>query len=136
MKGSDNMTEIVKETITTQTNASDTATNSPSSGMATTSQTVEYIVYFFFGVLEILLAFRLLLKLMGASISSSFVNWIYSLSGIFIVPFEGVFRRGYAQGVETTSVLEPSTIVAILVYGVLAWGTTKLVRILSGEKQQ
>jgi len=50
------------------------------------------------------------------------VSLIYGLSGIFILPFEGIFRKGYAQGLETTSVLEPSVLVAIIVYAILAWG--------------
>lgn len=102
---------------------------------ATKSQTTEYLIYLFFGALEILLAFRLVLKFMGASTSSTFVTWIYGLSRIFILPFEGIFRRGLNQGLETTSVLEPSTLVAIIVYSILAWGIVKLVRVLSGEKQ-
>ncbi|OGC68396.1 hypothetical protein A2415_01410 [candidate division WWE3 bacterium RIFOXYC1_FULL_39_7] len=104
--------------------------------MATSFQTIEYLIYFFFGTLEILLAFRLVLKLTGASIASGFVGLIYSLTGVFILPFEGIFRRGYTQGIETTSVLEPSTLVAIIVYAVLAWGIVNLIRIFSGEKQQ
>jgi hypothetical protein len=64
------------------------------------------------------------------------VGLIYGLSGIFILPFEGIFRRGYAQGAETASVFEPSTLVAIIVYAVLAWGIVKLIKILSGEQQQ
>ncbi|OGM55839.1 hypothetical protein A3E46_00075 [Candidatus Woesebacteria bacterium RIFCSPHIGHO2_12_FULL_46_16] len=103
---------------------------------ATSFQTVEYLVYFFFGALEILLAFRLVLKLTGASMASAFVGLIYGLTGIFILPFEGIFRRGFAQGIETTSVLEPSTLVAIIVYGFLAWGIIKLLRILSGKQEQ
>ncbi len=118
------MAEIVKETITSAKRE------------ATGSQTVEYLVYFFFGALEILLAFRLVLKLMGASLSSTFVGLIYGLTGIFILPFEGIFRRGFTQGVETTSVLEPSTLIAVIVYAVLAWGIVKLIRILSGEQQK
>jgi len=129
------MAEITKETITTQENTSDSVVNVSPTKEATNSQTVEYVVYFFFGVIEVLLAFRLILKLMGASVSSFFVRFIYSVTGIFILPFEGIFRRGFAQGVETTSVLEPSTLVAIIVYVVLAWGIVKLVRISSGEKQ-
>lgn len=66
---------------------------------------------------------------------SGFVGFIYILSGIFIMPFEGIFRRGFNQGIETTSVLEPSTIVAMLVYAILTWGIIKLVRISSGEQQ-
>ena len=134
------MTEIAKETITTQgSNVApvvNTTTKSVSSkSEATSSQTIEYIIYFLFGALEVLLAFRLVLKLMGASLASAFVGLIYGLSGIFILPFEGIFRRWFSQGVETTSVLEPSTIVAIIVYAVLAWGIVKLARIFSGEKQ-
>jgi hypothetical protein len=109
--------------------------NTPVKSKATGSQTVEYLVYFLFGVLEILLAFRLVFKLTGASLSSSFVGLIYGLTGIFIAPFEGIFHRGFAQGVETTAVLEPSTLVAIIVYAVAAWGIVKLVRILSGDQQ-
>lgn len=102
---------------------------------ASNSQTTEYLVYYFFGALEILLAFRLVLKLAGASIVSGFVKMIYGLTGIFTWPFEGIFRRAFSQGVETTSVLEPATIMALLVYAIVAWGIVKLVRISSGEQQ-
>ena len=119
------MTEITKETVTSQGKAPE----------ATNSQTIEYLVYFFFGALDILLAFRLVLKIMGASMASGFVKLVYGLSGVFILPFEGIFRRWFAQGVETSSVFEPSTLVAIAVYAVLAWGTVKLIRIFSGEQQ-
>jgi len=124
------MTEIVKETTTTQGD-----NTSPVKREATSFQTVEYLIYLFFGVLEILLSFRLVFKLMGASISSTFVNLIYGLTGVFVAPFEGIFRMLFSQGVETTSVFEPSTLVAIIVYAVLAWGIVKLVQILSGEQQ-
>lgn len=119
------MGEIVKETIT----------KDPVKVKASGYQTTEYLIYFFFGALEILLAFRLILKLSGAGFSS-FVNIIYGLTGIFILPFEGIFRRGFAQGVETTSVFEPSTLVAIIVYIALAFGIVNLVRILSGQQQE
>jgi len=130
------MAEIVKQKVTTQNQGPVTARTTEVKSVATSFQTIEYLIYFFFGALEILLAFRLVLKLTGASMSSAFVGLIYGLTGIFILPFEGIFRRGYTQGIETTSVLEPSTLVAIIVYAVLAWGIVKLIRIFSGEKQQ
>src|SRR4030066_2573948 len=129
------MAEIVKETVITQNEGPKAAVTTETKRVATSSQTVEYLIYFFFGALEILLAFRLVLKLMGASMASGFVGLIYGLTGIFILPFEGIFRRGTAQGIETTSVLEPSTLVAMIVYAVLAWGMIVLLRILSGQKQ-
>lgn len=135
------MAEVIKETITTQNDSGSTvATNNPAElnqveVNATGSQTTEYLIYFFFGALEILLTFRLVLKLAGASISSAFVGFIYGLTGPFILPFEGIFRRGFTQGLETTSILEPSTLVAIIVYAILAFGIVKLVRVLSGKQQ-
>lgn len=130
------MADIVKESVTTQNDGPKAAVTTETKRIATSSQTIEYLIYFFFGALEVLLAFRLVLKLMGASISSAFVGLIYGLTGLFVLPFEGIFRRGFAQGVETTSILEPSTLVALIVYAVLAWGIVKLVRIFSGEQQQ
>ncbi len=128
------MAEVTKETITTQGTNNNPVVIPAVKREVTSSQTVENLVYFFFGTLEILLAFRLVLKLTGANILSAFVGLIYGLTGIFILPFEGVFRRGYAPGLETASVIEPATLVALVVYGVLAWGIVKLVRILSGEQ--
>lgn len=124
------VTEYVKETIKTRGNVP--GTDEPE---ASSSQTASYLIYFLFGVLEVLLVFRFIFKLAGASYGSYFVNLIYTLSGIFILPFTGIFRQATTAGVETTAVLEPATIVAIIVYAVLAWGIVALVKILSGKKQ-
>jgi len=134
------MAELIKETITKQGNNINPVVNTTTKdtsvkSTATSFQTVEYLISFFFGTLEILLAFRLIFKLAGASLSSAFIGLIYGITGIFILPFEGIFRKAFTQGAETTSVFEPSTLVAILVYAVLAWGIIKLVRVLSGEQQ-
>jgi len=128
------MENVVKETETTQIGDA-SAVTTPTEKKATGYQTGGYSVYYFFGALEILLVFRLVLKLMGANLSSGFVKFIYGLTGFFIVPFENIFRRGLSEGIETTSVFEPSTVVAIIVYSVVAWGIVKLIRIISKEQQ-
>ena len=128
------MAEIVKETVLTENNGPKEAVTTETKRVSSNIQTVEYIIYFLLGTLEMLLAFRLIFKLAGANLSSGFVNFVYSLTGVFIMPFEGIFRRGVAQGLETTSILEPSTIVAMTVYAILVWGIAKLVRILSKEE--
>jgi hypothetical protein len=110
--------------------------NPPVVNEATTSQRIEYVAYFLLGTLEVLLFARLIFRLLGASMASGFVVFIYNITTIFIAPFRGIFSRGYAQGVETTAVLEPETIVAIVVYMIAAWGIVKLIRISSGEKQE
>jgi len=117
------LTTIINETVT------------PVKRQATDSQTYEYLVYYLFGALDILLAFRIILKLLGASTASYFVKFVYSLSRIFIMPFEGIFRKGFTEGLETTSVVEPATLIAIIVYAIIAVGIVKLIRISSGEEQ-
>jgi hypothetical protein len=142
------MTEIIKETVTTEGNEDKTVLNNPTGKesnpvmatqvqtAATSSQTIEYLVYFLFGFLEILLAFRLIFKIAGANTASAFVNFIYGVTGLFILPFEGIFSRGVSQGIETASILEPATLVAIAVYALLSWGIVKFIKVVSGEKQQ
>lgn len=131
------MAEVVKETITTTTpvESSEPVIVAPVKVAATNSQTVEYLIYFLFGVLDILLVFRLFLKLLGASTSSAFVRFVYQLSAVFTWPFEGIFHRAVSEGIETASVFEPATMVAIVVYMLVAWGIVVLVRIFSGERQ-
>jgi len=129
------MAEITKETVTTQGNTANPVEKTQANNQATSYQTLEYLIYFLFGALDILLVFRLILKVTGAGISSTFVSLIYGLTGIFILPFEGIFRMWFAQGAGTTSVFEPATLVAIIVYAVLAVGIVKLVRIFSGKQQ-
>ena len=121
------MAEVVRQTTTTQ------STGSTPSNRSSAPNTLAYLIYFLFGILEILLVFRLVFKLAGANPSSTFASMVYSISKPFILPFEGIFRRGYTQGVETTSILEPSALVAIVVYAIIAWGFVKLIAILSGH---
>jgi hypothetical protein len=129
------MTEIIKESVTSENEGQTAAVTTEVKREASGSQTIEYIMYFFLGLLDILLAFRFIFKLTGASTSSGFVNFIYNSTRIFILPFEGIFSRGTAEGMETTAIFEPATLVAIIVYAILVWGIVRLVHILSGEKQ-
>jgi uncharacterized membrane protein YuzA (DUF378 family) len=130
------MAKITKETIITDGVTASPTVVTPVVSESTNTQTAESLIYYVLGALEILLTFRLVLKLMGAGTASFFVRLIYSIAGLFILPFEGIFRRGFTQGLETTSVLEPSTLVAIIVYPLLAWGIVKLVRISSRTQSE
>ncbi|HZK55749.1 MAG TPA: YggT family protein [Desulfosporosinus sp.] len=87
------------------------------------------MVYFVLGVLEVLLAFRLVFKLLGANPQSPFVSIIYSISQAFLSPFSGIFKSAVNKGFETQSVLEPTTMIAMIVYAVVAWGIVKLIEI-------
>lgn len=102
---------------------------------ATKSQTSEYLARYIFGSIEILLLFRLVLKIAGASFNNWFVSILYTITRFFVMPFEGIFRKASTTGLETTSIFEPATIVAIIVYAVISMGVVKLIRISSGEEQ-
>jgi hypothetical protein len=92
------------------------------------------IVYFILGVLEVLLAFRLILKLLGASLASTFVSFIYDLSGFFLAPFIGIFRTAVTNGIETKSILEPATVIAMIVYALIVYGIIRLIKIYATPK--
>lgn len=94
-----------------------------------------YMVHYIAGFIEILLLFRLALKILGANPVSGFVTFIYSVTSIFLSPFSGIFHTTTSQGIETTSVFEPATLMAIIVYAIIGWGIAKLVNVLlTGKK--
>jgi len=93
------------------------------------------IIYFILGVLEVFLGLRLILRLLGASPDNVFVPFIYNVTRIFIAPFFGIFSTAATQGAETDAVLEPATIIAMLIYALLAWGIVKFIIIIRNKKQ-
>lgn len=80
------------------------------------------IVWYILGILEVLLAFRFLLKLFGANPYAGFTNFIYTLSYPFAAPFLNVFRISKVEG----SVFEWTTLLAMAVYWLVAWGIIEL----------
>lgn len=83
------------------------------------------IVYYIGGTILTLLAVRFVLLLLGASQASSFVNFIYGLSGIFVAPFNGIFTRP----TYGTSTFDSATLVAMLVYTIVTVGLARLLTI-------
>ena len=94
------------------------------------------IVYYILGAFEALFAFRLIFKLLGANPESTFVSLIYSFSGNFLAPFSGIFRPEVIQGIETQSVLEFTTIIAMFVYALIAHGLVRLIEICTVPKDK
>ncbi|MEK7600690.1 MAG: YggT family protein [Patescibacteria group bacterium] len=80
------------------------------------------IVWYILGIVEVLLVFRFILKLLGANAGAGFTNAVYSITHVFVSPFLNVFRVTQASG----STFEWTTLLAMLVYWVLAVGITKL----------
>src|SRR5687768_5520512 len=69
------------------------------------------VIWYILGVIEVLLAFRVILKMLGANPNAGFANLIYTLSNPLAMPFRGIFQTAVVE----TSVFEWSTIIAGLV---------------------
>lgn len=95
---------------------------------------IRRLIYYSFGFLEVLFSFRLVLKLLGANPESIFASLIYSITHMFLIPFNGIFRSAVTEGIETKSVLEPHLLIGMIVYALLAFGIVKLIEIISNRK--
>lgn len=84
------------------------------------------IVMVLFSIIEVILGFRFVFKLMGANPSNVFVKGIYDVTQIFVGVFEGIFSKATTTGAEATAIFEPATLIAIIVVGLIAWGVMKL----------
>ncbi len=80
------------------------------------------IVWYILAVIEILLAFRFVLKMTAANAGSGFASFIYTVTWPFAQPFLTVFPRTYVAG----SVFEWTTVLAMLVYLLVAWGIIRI----------
>ena len=90
------------------------------------------VIWYVLGVIEVLLAFRVFLKLLGANTYSSFTTFIYGLSSIFSQPFAGILGISSNSGM----VFEWSTIIAMAVYAVLAYGLVALFQLVKPTNPQ
>ena len=82
-----------------------------------TGYAIARFVDVFIGMIEIALAIRFVLKLLGASASAPFVAWVYDGTQSLVAPFSGMFAP--APGILTP--FEFSTIVAVVAYAALGW---------------
>ena len=80
------------------------------------------IVWYLVGILEVLLGFRFILKLLAANPAAGFTNFIYAITEPFAAPFLNVFSIPRVEG----SILEWTTLLAMLVYFLIALAIVKL----------
>jgi hypothetical protein len=84
------------------------------------------IVWYLLGLVEVLLAFRFVLRLLGANAEAGFTSFVYGVTYIFATPFLSVFR---VTRVVAGSYFEWTTLLAMFVYWVIAFGIVKLLLI-------
>ncbi len=114
------MAQVLRETRVVEQSNGETVTRA---GVQTTS-VVAQIVYFIAGVITAILGLRFILALLGANPSNAFANFVYTVSHPLVAPFFGLFNYQSRVGVSR---FEIETLVAIIVYALIAWGIVKLV---------
>jgi len=85
-----------------------------------------YIVWYISGIVEILLGFRFFLKALGANPFNGFSSFVYMLSDSLARPFFGIV----APTVINNTIIEWSTLIAMLVYVVIAYLLVEIPKII------
>lgn len=87
------------------------------------------VIWFIAGFIIVLLALRIVMMLLGANTGAPFVDFLYAISGVFAWPFYGIFP----QPAYGSSQFDSASLVAIVVYALLAWGVVKLLTLTSSD---
>jgi uncharacterized protein YggT (Ycf19 family) len=84
------------------------------------------MIKWIFYALEIVLGFRVMLKLIAANPLIPFTQFIYHLTEPFVAPFSGLTVTPDVSG----AVLEISSIIGMIAYAVLYWLIVRLIWIV------
>jgi uncharacterized protein YggT (Ycf19 family) len=87
---------------------------------------VTQLIWLLLGILESLLALRVVFKLLGVNPSNPFASLLYNVTEIFVAPFASLIGAPSAGGM----VLEISTILAMFIYLLIGWAIERVVYVL------
>ena len=88
---------------------------------------ISQFVWLIVAVIVVLLAFRFALMLLAANPSNAFASIIYGITNVLVAPFTTLLQTPVFQG---GSVVDVASIVAMVVYILVAWVFLQLFRIL------
>jgi len=88
--------------------------------------TASRVIALVFTVLEVLLLIRFTLKLLGANALAGFASFIYGVTDFFMAPLHNLLPTVGSS----TSVLETSVVIAIIVYALIGWVLARLIAIM------
>lgn len=126
----DEQTTEVRETNEQQGNTNVTRRTVATAQSANGAVVMKRIVYFIAGVIIAFLVLRIIFLLLAANQGSGFVDFIYAVGGFFATPFYGIFNYTPSYG---QFVFEISSVVAIIIYALIAWGLGKLFTLTSNR---
>jgi uncharacterized protein YggT (Ycf19 family) len=101
----------------------------PYAGQRGAAYKVTQAVHLIFGVIVGLVAIRFILKALGANESADFAVFMYDLTDPLVAPFVGLFGTARADAM----IIEPHSLVAIIVYALIGFVLGRLVWVIMGE---
>jgi hypothetical protein len=84
------------------------------------------IIWLLLTLLEAVLALRVVFKLVGVNAANPFATLLYGVTGLFVAPFASLTKAPAFDGM----VFEFSTIIAMIVYLLIAWACERIVYVL------
>jgi predicted ATPase len=123
-------TVIQQETLTPiqPVETQQTIRNSKPAKRKTTYQTLNDGVWFITAVLQILLALRIVFKLLNTEISG-FVSFVYNASDYVVQPFQGIFSTASSG----ESYFDSPAVFAMVILGLVLWAVNSIVNVLDNR---
>ena len=84
------------------------------------------LIWLLLGILEAAIALRIVFKLIGVNEANPFAALLYAVTDFFVAPFASLIGAPAAGGM----VLEISSIIAMVVYFLIAWALERIVYLL------
>lgn len=84
------------------------------------------MIWLILGLIEATIALRVVFKLIGVNPANPFAALLYSVTNFFVAPFASLTSAPAAGGM----VLEISSLIAMLIYLLIAWGLERIVYVL------
>jgi len=103
---------VVPQTVTQGSVVTETVRRSPSG-----AETARRVVVFIFGIIQALIAIRIVLLLADANQANQLVKFIYDASAIFVGPFDGILHTNAVRA--GASVFDIAALVAIIGWTIL-----------------
>jgi uncharacterized protein YggT (Ycf19 family) len=93
---------------------------------------IAWVVYVILGIVVGLIIIRVLLKALAANTGAAFTSFVYGITDPLVAPFRGIFAT---QHLSNGSIFELSSVVAIVVYAILAWAIVRLASLAGGRRR-
>jgi len=84
------------------------------------------LIWLLLGILEAVIALRVVFKLIGVNAANPFATLLYKVTDFFVAPFASLVGAPAAGGM----VLEISSVIAMIVYLLIAWALDRIVYVL------